>query len=210
VHTYAFRANAKGEVSLDITVPRDIALGDHIVKICWKNACHAQAPLQVVSGVAEASPTPVANTSPGANPVATSPPPGTTPTGTPSRTGGPTPRPTSTPGSTPTPTSKPTPASTPTPSPAPYLTVVSSSASLNTTVTFYNFPAVNATVQVCQNSQCYTVVGSVPIPQGTNTVTFKTPIGIKPTNALLGFGKASVVACTSVCRTSTNSVNVTV
>jgi hypothetical protein len=111
VHTYPFTADAKGDVSLQLTVPRDIAYGDHVVKICWQNSCYKQAPLRVVSGVAQASPTPVANTSPGATPAAGSPRPTATPTATPSHSTG------STPGTTPTPTSKPT--SAPTPSPTP-------------------------------------------------------------------------------------------
>src|SRR5438132_2632053 len=83
VHTYPFHADAQGNVSLDMTVPRDVALGDHVVKICWKNTCHAQAPLRVFAEVAQASPTPVANTSPGATPAAGSPPPTATPRATP-------------------------------------------------------------------------------------------------------------------------------
>jgi len=110
VHTYPFSASGKGDVSLDMTVPRDIALGDHVVKICWKNACHAQTGLRVVSGVAAASPTAVANTSPGATPTA-----GSTPRSSPNPTAGATP----TSGSTPHPTSTPTSVPKPTPSPTP-------------------------------------------------------------------------------------------
>jgi len=110
VHTYPFSASGKGDVSLDMTVPRDIALGDHVVKICWKNACHAQTGLRVVSGVAAASPTAVANTSPGATPTA-----GSTPRSSSNPTAGATP----TSGSTPHPTSTPTSVPKPTPSPTP-------------------------------------------------------------------------------------------
>ncbi len=118
VHTYPFHAGAKGDVSLDMTVPRDIALGDHVVKICWKNTCHAQTGLRVVSGVAEASPTAIANRSPGTSPGST-PSAGSTstPTARPTPTSGSTPRPTSTPTSAPT--STPTSVPGPTPSPTP-------------------------------------------------------------------------------------------
>jgi len=116
VHTYPFTANANGEVSLNMTVPRDIALGDHVVKICWKNACHAQTGLRVVSGVAAASPTAVANTSPGATPTAGSTPrPSSTPTAGATPTSGSTPHPTSTPSSVPQPTPSPTPTQNPCP-----------------------------------------------------------------------------------------------
>jgi len=114
VHTYPFRADAGGNVSLDMTVPRDIALGDHVVKICWSNTCHKQVALRVVSGVAEVQPTPVANQTPtpGVTPSAGS---TSTPTAHPTPTSGSTPRPT--PGSTPRPS--PTPTSTPPPPPPP-------------------------------------------------------------------------------------------
>src|SRR3989475_9585596 len=145
VHTYPFTANANGEVSLELPVPRDIAFGDHVVKICWQNSCHKQAALRVVSGVAQASPTPVANTSPGATPAAGSPQPGATPIATPSSVSS-TPRPTSTPTSSSTPTSKPTPPPSPSPTPAPTATLVSVTAS--------------------------TVVAGVVVTQGITKVTF--------------------------------------
>ena len=120
VHTFPFQADSKGNVTTDFAVPRDVALGDHVVKICWDNACHAQAPLKVVAGLAEVLPTPVGN----ATPVST---PNPTPTAhagsTPTPTGSSTPTPRSGGGggggggSTPPPTNPPT--STPTPNPCP-------------------------------------------------------------------------------------------
>jgi hypothetical protein len=120
VHTFPFHANANGEVSVNFAVPRDIALGDHIVKICWTNTCHKQTTLHVVSGFAEAPTTPVANTSPGSSPhpspsPGTTPRPGSTPTTQPPSGGGYTPQPTSPPSSAP----KPTPPPSPTPNPCP-------------------------------------------------------------------------------------------
>src|SRR6185312_6965107 len=93
VHTFPFTADSKGEVSMDIVIPSDTELGDHVVKICWDNTCHKDAPLKVVEGggafspLPGDSPTPSQSTTPGQTPK-----PGTTPS----------PRPTSTPRSTPT------------------------------------------------------------------------------------------------------------
>src|SRR5207245_11084718 len=56
VHTYPFTADANGEVSLELTVPRDIAFGDHVVKLCWQHSCHQPAPLRRVSRVAPSPP----------------------------------------------------------------------------------------------------------------------------------------------------------
>jgi len=118
VHTYAFQADASGQVSLDILVPSDTELGDHVVKICWDNACHKDAALKVVAGdggpsaapSTSPSPSPSPSTSPGTKPK-----PGTTPSPNP----GSTPRPTSTPGSTPRPSPSPSPAPPPSPTPNP-------------------------------------------------------------------------------------------
>jgi hypothetical protein len=124
VRMVPFRADANGDVSVDLSVPRDIALGNHTVKICWNGTCHKQAPLLVVSGVAEL-PTPVANTSPGASsspsPTSVAPQtPGSTPHPTSNPTSNPTSRPTSPPTSAPRPTPTPTPPPPPpTPSPTP-------------------------------------------------------------------------------------------
>ena len=130
VHTFPFQADGNGAVTVYMRVPTDIALGDHVVKICWDNSCHQQAPLKVVAGVAEVLPTPTAgpsaSRSPGSSPT---PGHGATPTPTPSSgggggssggggtsgggggsTGG---------GSTPTPTPPPPPPPTPTPPPNP-------------------------------------------------------------------------------------------
>ena len=125
VQTYFFRADSKGDVSVEIAVPSDIDLGNHRVRLCWSNSCHKEVVLRVVSGdVALASPNPVANATPGTSPTAASTPgstsrPGSTPTQTPrsTPTSGSTPRPTSTPTSTPT--SRPTPSPTPTSNPCP-------------------------------------------------------------------------------------------
>jgi serine/threonine-protein kinase len=193
VHTYPFRASADGDVSVGISVPRDVALGDHTVKICWSNACHKQTPLRVVSGVAEVPSTPVANAtpSPGQHSSPTpgsSPLPGSTPTAQPTSGGG----------STPQPTQKPTPApSTPGPTPTqnpcppsaqgavltqPGSTVVASSTF---TVAGQNFTP-NAQVTITY------YVGATYKGSWTATVacsgTFSKTI---PTGSLLGSGKVT-------------------
>jgi serine/threonine protein kinase len=62
-HTFPFRANASGQVSADITLPLNVGIGDHIVKICWNGTCHKQVTLHVVSRVALVTPTAVATPS---------------------------------------------------------------------------------------------------------------------------------------------------
>src|SRR6266576_3687937 len=95
VQTYYFRADSNGDVSVEIVVPSDIDLGNHHVRLCWSNSCPKETGLRVVSGdVALASPTPVANATPG-----------TTPSAAGSSTPGSTPPPGSTPSSRPTPPS---------------------------------------------------------------------------------------------------------
>jgi len=192
VNTYFFAADANGEMTLEMTVPSDIELGKHVVKICWAGTCHQQAPLRVVSGVAEVpSSTPVANNTPGASPT-TSRSPGSTP-----RPGSsPTPRSTPTSGSTPRPTSFPTstPKSTPTPTPTPSVTLISVSSALNTKLTFNNFYGGAASIYVCQDGNCYPFAGNpLSVSPGSSTVTFKTPVGIKPTSSLLHIGPARVM-----------------
>jgi serine/threonine-protein kinase len=94
LRTFAFRASANGQVGLTITVPRDIGFGDHLVKICWGNTCHAQQTLHVVSRLALVTPTlsgAASNPSPGGSSSAT---PGATPGSTPSPGSSPKPSPT--------------------------------------------------------------------------------------------------------------------
>jgi len=125
VHTFPFQADSQGQVAIDMAVPEDVELGQHVVKICWNNACHRDAMLRVVSGVAEV-PTPSGGgTSPSSSP-SQSPSAGSTPTSTPrsSPTPGSTPRSTpSSPASSPTPTKPPASPSPPPPPPSPTPTV---------------------------------------------------------------------------------------
>ena len=68
LNTYQFTADANGEVSITITVPKDIGVGDHQVKACWGGSCHAQQTLKVLMGIPSPSPTPSASPSPTRSP----------------------------------------------------------------------------------------------------------------------------------------------
>jgi hypothetical protein len=58
LHTFAFHANANGDVSLPILVPKDIGAGDHTVRICWASVCRVSATLHVIEPVVQVSPNP--------------------------------------------------------------------------------------------------------------------------------------------------------
>jgi hypothetical protein len=64
--TFAFQSDSNGDVALTITVPRDIGAGDHLVKMCWAGACHAQATLKVIAAVT--TPTPSRGPTPSVSP----------------------------------------------------------------------------------------------------------------------------------------------
>ncbi len=163
VHTYPFRADGNGDVSLEMTVPYDVALGDHVVKICWANTCHKQAPLRVVAGLAEVQPTPVGNPTSGTSP---SPTPGSTPShgSTPTPTSYPTSRPTSYPTSTPT--SQPPPPASPSPTPPP-----------NPCPGNSNAPSLTPASQAVLLNGNATINGSNFTPNTTVTISYYAPAG---------------------------------
>jgi serine/threonine-protein kinase len=224
LRTFPFRADGSGNVSVQIIVPRDVRLGDHLVKLCWSNACRVQATLTVVSPVALVTPTPsassAASSTPTSSPSATSHPtpstapgpssnptpiPKPTPTPPPPPPPPPVPTPTPPPPPVPTPTPTPTPPPPPPPTPAPSITLVSVSLS-TTTAIFHYFYAGSAAVSVCQNDTCH-AAGSVNVAPGANSpVTFNTPAGIAATLPPL-VGPAYV--CTTGCALKSNSVSVT-
>ena len=191
LRTYSFRANASGQVGVTITVPRDIGFGDHLVKICWSSTCHAQQTLHVVSRVALASPTPIANTTPGATPS-------TTPGGSSTPPPGSSPRPTSNPTSTPTSAPKPTPTPTP-PPPAPYVTLETISTLNGFTAVLHYFGGgtwsitlVNVTLGTTTSE------GSVTVPPGN---TYYTTPKYNSTGVVVG-NRAYVRACNGTCYSS--------
>jgi serine/threonine protein kinase len=64
VRTASFRADGGGAFSVQVTVPRDIVVGDHIVRMCWSGACHGESTMHVTAPLALASPTPTPNSTP--------------------------------------------------------------------------------------------------------------------------------------------------
>lgn len=68
---YGFRADSNGNASIDITIPHDIGFGDHLVKLCYNNSCHAQTTLHVIQPAVSATPTPSATAHPGSTPTPT-------------------------------------------------------------------------------------------------------------------------------------------
>jgi protein kinase-like protein len=165
VHTFPFQADSKGQVSLDIVVPTDTELGDHVVKICWDNSCHKEAPLKVVAGGGAFSPLP--GESPTSASPGQSPKPGTTPT----------PRPTSTPTSTPR--SSPRPSSTPTqvpsPSPTPPPPSPSPTPTSNPCPGNSNAPTLSPATQAVLGGAKANFTGSNYTPNGTVTLKYYAP-----------------------------------
>src|SRR4029077_17619079 len=96
LRAFPFRADSNGNASVQMLVPRDIHLGDHLVKLCWSNACHVQTTLTVTSPVALVTPTSSPSSSPSSIPTST-------PTSSPSSTPHPTPSTAPAPSSNPSP-----------------------------------------------------------------------------------------------------------
>jgi hypothetical protein len=120
LRSFPFRADSNGNISVQMVVPRDIHLGDHLVKLCWSNTCHVQTTLTVVAPVALVTTTPSPSSSASSAPSSTpSSSPSTTPLPTPSTAPAPSNNPSPAPRPTPTPTRPPTPAPTPTPTKPP-------------------------------------------------------------------------------------------
>jgi serine/threonine protein kinase len=71
LHTFPFTADGNGNLSLGITVPPDIGIGDHIVRVCWRNSCHVQATLNVVAPVVFPTPSPSPTFTPSSSPSST-------------------------------------------------------------------------------------------------------------------------------------------
>jgi hypothetical protein len=181
VHRFPFQASANGNVSREIVVPSDIALGDHTVQICWDSTCRAHQTLHVVAP-GTVLPTPVAGASPTAGPTSS-------------------PDATHRPGATPTATPTPPPTSKPSPTPSPTISLVSISSTGNTIVTFHYFYAGSATITIHQGTTTRSV--NVPVAAGpSTTVTFTTPSGFVVTALLTPQAYVTVGSLTS------NSVNV--
>lgn len=141
LHIYPFRADSSGQVSTSIAVPRDIALGDHTVSICWNSACHASIALHVVSSTGLVLASPIGPST------------GVTPSPSPTST----PRPTSTPTTT-------GPPKTPPPAPTPVITISNYYVKLATgseTVSGFHFaPGSTITISFVQGAAVNQVMGS--------------------------------------------------
>jgi eukaryotic-like serine/threonine-protein kinase len=206
VHLFPFRSDANGNVTANLKVPRDIAAGDHTVKLCWASQCHASVTLHVVMpGTPDVSPNPGATpgTTPGASPSPTAAPTsnptpvvGTTPTPranpTPSSAPAPTPRPVPTPVPTPIPTPKPSPSPSPAPLPR-SITLSSVHFSLlggSTTVSGSHFkPGSAVTITFVQNGATKATANTVANTSGSFAQLLTVP------GLVLALGPATINAC---------------
>jgi len=68
---FPFRAGPDGSLQLEISIPRDLEVGAHLVRICWNGACRSQQTLQVQAPVALASPIAAISPTPAASPSPT-------------------------------------------------------------------------------------------------------------------------------------------
>jgi hypothetical protein len=73
LHTFQFLADANGELSDPILIPRGIGSGDHVIQICWGGQCHASATLHVIEPVPSPTPSPNASPKPSPSPSPTAP-----------------------------------------------------------------------------------------------------------------------------------------
>jgi serine/threonine protein kinase len=171
-----FRASANGSAQVEISIPRDIEVGDHLVMICWNGACHAQQKLRVES--------PVALATPDASPTST-----------------PTASPSAIPSSTPGPTSSPSPGASPTPSR--YVTVESISKLKGFTVVLHYFGGGTWSINVVDVtlSKAF-AAGTISVPAGSTyePASFATPLAVIATN------RVYVSACDSAGRCYTSNV----
>jgi len=203
VHTFPFQADSQGQVAIDMAVPEDVELGQHVVKICWNNTCHKDAMLRVVADAGEVLPSPSSGGSPGTSPspgsspsAGGSPRPSSTPTSsrtspTPSSTATPTSPPTSTPKSSPTPPpTNPPPSITVTPTTVHILT----SRKITVTGTYWP-PGSTVTINYIQSGLVTTKIGNQNVQSdGSFSWTGNIPSSALP-------GSATIQVCSgSVCK----------
>ena len=55
---YPFKADSQGNVSSEITIPPNITLGDHIMKVCWTGTCLVEQTLHITDAAVDTTPTP--------------------------------------------------------------------------------------------------------------------------------------------------------
>jgi serine/threonine-protein kinase len=71
LQTFPFTADSNGNVSVEITVPPDSGVGDHIVQICWNGSCPEEAILHVTAALPSPSPSPTPIPTPAPRPSIT-------------------------------------------------------------------------------------------------------------------------------------------
>jgi serine/threonine protein kinase len=67
VYVFPFQADSSGQATVHVTIPLDVAGGDHVMKVCWSGTCHGQVALHVV--VVVVTPTPYSFPSPSPSPT---------------------------------------------------------------------------------------------------------------------------------------------
>ena len=55
---YPFKADSQGNMSSEITIPPNIPLGDHIMKVCWTGTCLVEQTLHITELAVDTTPTP--------------------------------------------------------------------------------------------------------------------------------------------------------
>jgi hypothetical protein len=71
VQKFPFTADTNGYVSVEITVPPESGVGDHVVQLCWNGTCPAETLLHVTAALPSPSPSPTPSRSPAARPTIT-------------------------------------------------------------------------------------------------------------------------------------------
>ena len=71
VKTFPFTADGNGNVSVEITVPPDSGIGDHLVQICWNGSCPAETLLHVTAALPSPIPSPTPSPSSATRPSIT-------------------------------------------------------------------------------------------------------------------------------------------
>ena len=167
---FPFRAGPGGYVTVRISIPRDLEVGEHLVMICWNGTCHSQRTLRVLAPVALAIPAASTSTPTPGSPGASSP--------------------------TPTAATSPTPNQTPAATPAASLSLSKTSVAMNGTiyVSGAHFGSVRAVTIALFDPASSTLTLQTWSATTTSTGTFGSSIKL-PATALAG--NARITACDS-------------
>jgi hypothetical protein len=69
--TFPFTADSNGNVKVEISVPPDSGVGDHVVQICWNGSCPVETLLHVTAALQSPIPSPTPSSSPVTRPSIT-------------------------------------------------------------------------------------------------------------------------------------------